>query len=65
MSLPITMRLPEVSKKTGLARSTIYRLQSIGDFPHSVKVTDRRVVCLEEEVEEWLIRRIKRRKVIL
>ena len=60
MSLPI-IRLSAVLLKTGLSRSTIYALQKLGDFPASLKLSERTVGWLETEVDEWIKQRAERR----
>jgi len=52
------IRLPEVSRRVGLPKSTIYKLMADGDFPRSVKPTPRTSVWLEEEVDGWQQERI-------
>lgn len=52
------LRCKEVCKITGLGRSSIYRLQSEGHFPHSIKIGVRAVGWLEDEVRNWLVDRI-------
>jgi len=52
------IRLPEVSRRVGLPKSTIYKLMADGDFPRSVKPTPRTSVWLEEEVDGWKSERI-------
>lgn len=53
------LRLPEVRRMTGLSRSSIYELQADGRFPRSIKLGERAVGWLEQEVREWLARRIE------
>ena len=52
------IRLPEVCKSTGLARSTIYKLVSEGTFPKPIKLTSRSSGWLVSEVEEWITNRV-------
>ena len=47
------MRLPEVSRRVGLPKSTIYKLMADGDFPLPVKPTPRTSVWIDEEVDGW------------
>jgi len=44
----------EVVKKTGLSRTTIWRLERKGEFPLRVALSDRRVGWKEEEIIKWL-----------
>lgn len=55
------IRLKEVSKVTGLARSTIYKYVSEGTFPKPVSLGDRCVGWLESEVQGWIIARVEER----
>jgi len=43
-----------VIKKTGLSRTTIWRLERKGEFPLRVALSDRRIGWKEEEVIKWL-----------
>ena len=53
------LRLPEVKRSTGLARSTIYFRIAQGTFPKPVSLGARAVGWLETEVQQWLQRRIE------
>lgn len=55
------LRLTEVTARTGLSRSTIYRLVSIGSFPRPINLGSRSVGWLESEVQAWLDGRIAQR----
>ncbi|MEN1710950.1 AlpA family transcriptional regulator [Pseudomonas aeruginosa] len=48
------IRLKEVISSTGLARSTIYKLIGVGEFPKPVPLVGRSVGWLECEVQEWI-----------
>lgn len=52
------LRLPAVKQSTGLSRSTIYLRVAEGTFPRPVSLGGRTVGWLENEVQEWLQRRI-------
>ena len=52
------LRLPEVMKRTGLSRSTIYVRLAAGCFPRPVALGSRAVGWIEAEVEEWVAERI-------
>jgi len=59
MNQPIRMlRLPDVMQKTGLSRSQIYRLISLGTFPTQVQLAERACAWIEDEIEQWLLARI-------
>ncbi len=54
-STPIRiLRLSEVIRVTGLRKTALYELQSIGAFPVSVQLTPRSVGWVENEVQLWL-----------
>jgi prophage regulatory protein len=55
------LRLNEVMKITGLRKTTIYQLQSIGEFPRRVKMTAQAVGWIEEEVRSWIKTRMAAR----
>ncbi len=52
------LRLPSVTKKTGLSRSSIYAYLKKGVFPAPIPLGERSVGWLETEVDEWLNSRI-------
>lgn len=52
------LRLPEVIRRTGLARSTIYKRAAEGTFPKPVKIGQRGSAFIESEVEQWIEQRI-------
>ena len=49
------LRLPEIEKRTGLAKSTIYQKIKSGDFPKSVQITGSgaAVGWLESDIIAW------------
>ncbi len=52
-NIPQLLNLQEVVKVTRLSRATIYRLISDGEFPHSVRVSARRVAWKKTEIVSW------------
>lgn len=48
------LRQPEVSRRTGLARSTLYKHVAQGTFPPPVRLTSNTVAWREAEVDEWI-----------
>jgi prophage regulatory protein len=50
----ILLRLPEVLRRTGLSRSTLYVLMADNLFPRSVHLSARSVAWREEEVEHFI-----------
>jgi prophage regulatory protein len=53
------LRLPDVCEITGLCRSLVYQLESVGAFPKRVRLTRRTVGWIEGEVQAWLAQRIQ------
>ncbi len=51
---PRILRLPQVCAITGLGRSIIYQMQAERRFPQRIKLTERAVGWIEDEVIEWL-----------
>ena len=52
------LKLPEVTKLTGLARSTIYKLISEDRFPKQIKLTSFSSGWIKSEVDYWIDERI-------
>lgn len=52
-------RLPLVRSRTGLGRSTIYRLMANGSFPSAVQLTQRAVGWPKADIDAWLAARPK------
>jgi prophage regulatory protein len=48
------LRMPEVERRTGRARSSIYRDVASGLFPAPLKIGPRAIGWLEVEIEAWL-----------
>lgn len=48
------LRRPKVEHKTGLGKSSIYRLIQLGKFPKPLKLTDQSVGWLESEIDQWI-----------
>lgn len=49
------IRLPEVIKRTGISKTTIYELINEKRFPSQVKIGTRAVAFIESEIDEWLV----------
>lgn len=47
------LRLPEVRQQTGLSTATIYRLMGAGQFPQSLRLTQRLVSWRQGEIRLW------------
>ncbi|WP_298464005.1 AlpA family transcriptional regulator [uncultured Erythrobacter sp.] len=52
------IRLPEVMRRVGLGRSTIYRWMSEGSFPKPVQLGGHAVAWVEQEVEAWVVNKL-------
>lgn len=52
------LRRKQVEARTGLARSTLYKLVSCGDFPAPLSLTGRAVAWRSTEVDRWIAQRI-------
>ena len=49
-----TLRREQVLRKTGLSRTSQYKLEKAGDFPRHFMLTPRCAVWFEDEVDVWL-----------
>lgn len=47
-------RRTQVSERTGLSRTNIYKLARLGRFPRPVKIADRASAWRSDEVEAWI-----------
>jgi len=52
------LRLSQVMELTGLGKTKIYELQSLGEFPMRIKITSHSVGWVEEDIQGWLARRV-------
>lgn len=59
------VRMRELTKLTGLARSRIYQLQAEGQFPKSIKLSARSVGWIELEILAWIEERMAARSAHL
>ncbi|WP_049071879.1 helix-turn-helix transcriptional regulator [Klebsiella michiganensis] len=48
------IRLSEVIKRTGISRSSIYRLVNKNKFPAPVKISEKAIAFIEREVNDWI-----------
>ena len=48
------LRRPEILNRTGLCRTTIYKLIAQNNFPKPVKLGTRAVGWLESDINEWI-----------
>jgi len=51
------LRFPIVRERTGLSRSTIWRLERRGEFPRHHRIAPNVVAWIEEEVAAWILER--------
>jgi len=56
---PRLIRYREVMSQTGLSRSYLYELTKNGEFPASVKLSERSSAWIESEVQQWINGRIE------
>jgi len=54
---PAILRRPQVERRTGLSRSTLYQYIQDGHFPKPLQLGPRAVGWLESEVSEWIAAR--------
>jgi prophage regulatory protein len=52
-------RLPDVLKRVGYSRSTIYQLIAEGRFPKPISLGERAVAWLESDIDAWIEARIE------
>jgi prophage regulatory protein len=53
------LRFPTVRERTGLSRSTIWRLERRGEFPRHRRISANVVAWVETEVVDWIQSRVK------
>jgi prophage regulatory protein len=53
------IRFAVVRERTGLSRSTIWRLERRGDFPKHRRISANAVAWVEEEVQKWITSKIE------
>jgi prophage regulatory protein len=53
------IRLPEVSRLTGLPPSTIYAMIAKGRFPGAIKLSERSSAWRSDELDSWVEERTK------
>ncbi len=55
------LRIHEVTKLTGLSRSSIYKQMQLQNFPKGVKITSRSIAWPSDEIDLWVSERIAQR----
>jgi prophage regulatory protein len=59
-SVPLRLlRFGEVRQRTGLSRSTIWRMERSGSFPRRIQVSVNVVAWREDEVAAWIASKIE------
>lgn len=53
------LRRHQVEIRTGLARSSIYALIAVGQFPAPIRLSAHTVGWLEHEINDWITERTK------
>jgi len=54
------LRMKQLVQRTGLSRATLYNLMTLDpSFPKRIKLTERTIGFLENEVKEWLEARLQ------
>jgi prophage regulatory protein len=48
------LRFPAVRERTGLSRSTIWRLERRGEFPRHYRIAPNVVAWVEDDVTNWI-----------
>ena len=59
------LRVGQVVEKVGLSRTTIWRLRRQGDFPQPTVVYGPCIAWSENELDEWIKRRLQKRRPAL
>jgi prophage regulatory protein len=59
MSAPneLLLRLPELTARLGISRSSVYRLVAEGKFPAPLKLTAQTIAFKASEVDQWIAAR--------
>ncbi|QVL46681.1 MAG: AlpA family transcriptional regulator [Thiocapsa sp.] len=58
------LRLPQVEGRTGLKKSTIYKLIALGQFPPPIKLSPRASAWPSDEVDDWQQRQLDTRNAV-
>lgn len=57
------LRINDVQALTGLKRSSIYSKIAIGEFPKPIKLSERSVAWVSDEVNAWIEARIEQSRM--
>jgi prophage regulatory protein len=55
----VLIRFPEVRRRAGLCRSSIYQRAKDGSFPAPVSLGGRAVAWIASEIDDWIASRIR------
>lgn len=55
------IRIKEVTRLTGLGRTSVYNYMKDGKFPKSIPLGDRAVAWKEAEVMDWMLAKLAER----
>lgn len=55
------LKLRQVMAMTCLARSTVYKYCADNNFPKPIRLGERNVAWVEEEVQEWIYQKVHKR----
>ena len=58
------LKLPDVCKKTGLSRSTVYKQIKAGTFPKQIKLTEHSSAWIASEIQEWANKVVAQRDLV-
>ena len=62
---PRLLKMDEVTRRTGLSRSSIAAAERAGKFPQRIKVTAKACAYLESEVNSWILERAQNARFTL
>ena len=58
------LRLPEVIRRVGYSRPSIYRKMNSAEFPSPVNLGGRAVAWIESEIDAWIESRVSDRRAV-
>ena len=61
-SKPAFTSFPKAQERTGLSRTTLWRMSRDGRFPRAIAISPGRVAFVTEELEAWIAQRIDERE---
>ena len=57
------IRIKQVQKQTGIARSTIYKLLALKRFPQPVKLTEKAIGWPQKSINDWVASKISNSEI--